>query len=105
METIILEPHIMALLHQDSSSVNIPIPITKTVGNIKKKKRKKPICQMEGCTKKLGITSFPCKCEKKFCSLHLMPESHACTFDYKKHGRELIRKKNPVVKNAKITQI
>ena len=58
----------------------------------------------DGCNRKLGI-SFPCKCEKRFCSLHLMPENHLCTFNYKKHGQEQIRKKNPVVQNAKITEI
>lgn len=31
------------------------------------------------CHKKINILSFTCKfCEYKFCSLHQLPESHAC---------------------------
>ena len=29
----------------------------------------------------------------KFCGEHRLPEDHACTFDYKAQGRELIAKK------------
>ena len=101
MDTIILTPNIMALPNSESQ-VSI-----KHVSAIEKKpkKKKKERCAFPGCNKKLGITSFPCKCEKKFCSLHLMPELHACTFDYKKQGQELIRKKNPVIINSKVTMI
>ena len=34
----------------------------------KKKKKKKPKrCQMEGCRKKLPITAYDCRCQKRFC--------------------------------------
>jgi len=51
----------------------------------KKKKKKKPSkrCQLKGCKKKLSITAFDCKCEKRFCNLHIYSENHNCTFDYK----------------------
>jgi len=57
----------------------------------KKKKKKKKIpkrCQLKGCKKKLLITSFECKCEKRFCNLHTCAESHNCTFDYKSFYRK-----------------
>ena len=55
----------------------------------KKKKKKKPKrCQMEGCRKKLPITAYDCRCEKRFCSLHSNAESHNCTFDYKAFHRK-----------------
>ena len=70
-----------------------------------KVKKRKNICQYKDCKKKLSFMNFSCLCEKKFCSLHRLPEDHECTFDYKSHGRELIAKKNPLIINSKITQI
>jgi predicted nucleic acid binding AN1-type Zn finger protein len=35
-------------------------------------------CQHVSCKKKLFITDFPCKCEKRFCVNHRLPESHQC---------------------------
>ncbi len=40
-------------------------------------------CAAENCKKKLGLTSYPCRCEKEFCTIHSFPEKHACTFDFK----------------------
>jgi hypothetical protein len=32
------------------------------------------------CSKKLGIVStFSCKCENNYCSMHRMPEYHNCS--------------------------
>ena len=49
--------------------------------DVKKKPSKR--CQLKGCKKKLSITAFDCKCEKRFCNLHIYSENHNCTFDYK----------------------
>ena len=75
------------------------------LGKDKKVKKRKNICQHKGCKKKLNIISYSCQCQKKFCGEHRLPEDHACTFDYKAQGRELIAKKNPQIINSKITQI
>jgi len=40
---------------------------------------------MERCKKKLSLISFSCKCEKEFCNIHRIPESHNCVFEGKKH--------------------
>ena len=42
------------------------------------------------CIKKLPLTTFPCRCGKKFCSVHRIDSAHACTFDYKKESKELL---------------
>ena len=56
---------------------------------IKKKKKKIPKrCQLKGCKRKLPITAFDCKCEKRFCNLHTYAENHNCTFDYKSFYRK-----------------
>jgi len=39
------------------------------------------------CIKKLPLTTFPCRCGKKFCSAHRIDSAHACTFDYKKQSQ------------------
>ena len=51
--------------------------------DVKKKKKTSKRCQLKGCKKKLRLTAFDCKCEKRFCNLHIYSENHNCTFDYK----------------------
>ena len=34
------------------------------------------------CKKKLSITAFACKCNKKFCNIHNAAEDHKCSFNY-----------------------
>jgi len=36
----------------------------------------------ELCKKKLPITAFACKCNKKFCAIHMPSEEHKCSFNY-----------------------
>ncbi len=40
-------------------------------------------CAFKNCNKKLKLTNFPCKCGKKFCKYHIIPEDHKCSYDYK----------------------
>ena len=44
-----------------------------------------PRCAFEGCNKKLKLTDMKCVCEFTFCIKHRLPESHKCTFDFKKN--------------------
>ena len=41
---------------------------------------KKTRCQT--CRKKVGLTSFTCRCGGVFCTLHLYSDQHQCAFDY-----------------------
>lgn len=50
------------------------------------------LCNVEGCAKKLTLTSFPCKCKKQFCDKHRYPEEHACTFDFQESGKQILLK-------------
>ncbi|XP_076439292.1 uncharacterized protein LOC143278144 [Babylonia areolata] len=69
----------------------------------KDKKSKKNRCHT--CRKKVGLTGFQCRCGGLFCSLHRYSDKHQCTFDYKEHGQEQIRKHNPVVVGSKVQKI
>ena len=40
-------------------------------------------CAFDGCNKKLKLTDLECVCCKVFCINHRLPESHACTYDFK----------------------
>jgi len=55
---------------------------------------KKPLnrCSHADCRVKLMLTDMACKCESRFCSMHRMPESHKCTFDFKAAGRAQLEK-------------
>ena len=57
------------------------------------------------CKKKLGLVSFPCKCEFIFCSKHRYSSQHSCTYDYKKHYEIEYLKKNPKIQNIKIRKL
>jgi predicted nucleic acid binding AN1-type Zn finger protein len=62
-------------------------------------------CNIDGCTKKLGIMPFICRCQKEFCAKHRMPETHECTFNYMTFGREELLKKNQKIDFVKVEKI
>ena len=41
---------------------------------------------------KLTLVSIRCKCEKKFCDKHRYPEDHACTYDFRAAGKDILLK-------------
>jgi hypothetical protein len=41
-------------------------------------------CCMDGCKKKLQLTSFPCRCGNSYCPIHRSDVVHNCAYDYKK---------------------
>lgn len=43
----------------------------------------KPRCCAEGCTKKLKLSDMDCRCGKRFCLKHRLPEDHNCSVNYK----------------------
>ncbi|GER48012.1 zinc finger A20 and AN1 domain-containingstress-associated protein [Striga asiatica] len=55
------------------------------------------------CNKRVGFVGFVCRCGVTHCKAHRHPEDHPCRFDFKKAGRDLIRKENPVCQADKIT--
>ena len=75
----------------DNATEKKALPVKKPKKEKKKKKPKR--CQMEGCKKKLPITAYDCRCEKRFCNLHQCAESHDCTFDYKTFHRKKLAEK------------
>ena len=54
------------------------------------------------CAKKLKLTDMACKCQHRFCALHRMPETHACTFDFHGAAKTLLQSQNPVVVGKKV---
>ena len=63
---------------------------------------KKKIERCGKCNKKAGVVGFKCRCGTVFCSIHRLPEEHDCNFDYKAMEREILIKKNPLVKADKL---
>jgi AN1-type zinc finger and ubiquitin domain-containing protein 1 len=62
-------------------------------------------CYIDGCTKKLGLIPFICRCEKEFCTKHRIPETHNCMFDYKTNGKKLLDEQNKCITFVKILKI
>lgn len=60
-----------------SSMEVIPLPLPLPTPSTSKR------CCANDCKKKLALTDFPCRCEKRHCSLHRMPEDHLCTYNYR----------------------
>ena len=74
----------------------------KTKKTTKKKKfTKKCFC----CGKSKRVILLKCRCEKIFCSSHLLPEKHECKFDYKEHSKKILEKGNPKIICPKIAPI
>lgn len=88
-------------------------------GDAKKKKNRCAVCR-----KKVGLTGecrgglgdyqlinihlllgFECRCGGLFCAMHRYSDKHECTFDYRSHGQQEIRRNNPVVVGEKIQKI
>ena len=56
-------------------------------------KKKAPRCpfinsKQEKCRKKLKLTDYPCRCGKKYCITHRLPEKHQCTVNYKEINKD-----------------
>ena len=49
------------------------------------------------CQKKVGLLGFECSCKYVFCSKCRHAESHQCSFNYMKSGKDMLIKQNPVV--------
>lgn len=66
-------------------------------------KKKKRCAQ---CNKKLTISAqYTCRCGLMFCPEHRYSESHNCSYDYQKNGRDSIEKNNPLVVRPKLPKI
>lgn len=91
----------MAEDSDDSSSTTSSGPAS--VASDKSEEKKRNRCG--ACRKKVGLTGFQCRCGGLFCSVHRYSDMHHCTFDYKEHGAELIRKHNPVIVGEKLQKI
>jgi len=57
------------------------------------------------CNRKLPLTAFPCRCEKRFCSIHRSDIAHSCPFDYKKEGQQLLSTLLVKVESEKVSII
>ncbi|XP_010273362.1 PREDICTED: zinc finger A20 and AN1 domain-containing stress-associated protein 5-like [Nelumbo nucifera] len=55
-----------------------------------------------GCSKRVGLLDFTCRCGSTFCSLHPYPEEHDCSFDFKTAGRLAIAEVNATIKANKL---
>jgi predicted nucleic acid binding AN1-type Zn finger protein len=40
-------------------------------------------CDFPECRKKLKLSDMECRCGKRFCLKHRLPEDHVCSIDYK----------------------
>lgn len=45
-------------------------------------------CAVEDCRKRLLPSDMPCRCKQRFCTAHRYPETHECTYDFKKENAE-----------------
>lgn len=58
------------------------------------------------CKKKIkSVIPCLCKCELLFCRLHMDPDTHNCTFDYKEEYKKTLIKNNPQVIHEKFVKL
>ncbi|CAF0948193.1 unnamed protein product [Rotaria sordida] len=87
----------------ETSSLGADSTSPLTASSVDKKKRNR--CTWPSCNKKLGLTGFDCRCGGQFCPVHRYANEHNCTFDYKEHGQNEIRKNMPVVQAERVRRI
>jgi len=58
----------------------------------------------QNCKRK-SLIKILCKCDKTVCINCRYPEKHTCVFDFKKEGKELLQKNNPVVIGEKLDRV
>jgi len=91
----------LSVMETSSIGANSMSPLT--ASSVDKKKRNR--CSWQNCNKKLGLTGFDCRCGGQFCPMHRYTNEHQCTFDYKEHGQNEIRKNMPVVQADRVRRI
>jgi len=64
-----------------------------TIQSQSQKQSRPKKCCMEGCKKKLMLSDYPCKCSQIFCSAHRFPETHSCSFDFRKAATDELKKR------------
>lgn len=57
------------------------------------------------CNKKLGMMSFSCDCNNKYCIKCRNPESHNCNFDHKNKEKQNLENKMVKLDNNKIDKL
>jgi len=82
----------------ESSTSSIIDDMTFVSDMSKKNERKR--CNR--CKKRIGLLGFQCRCGDVFCGSHRYPEMHACKIDWKKIGREVLIKENPLCISDKL---
>lgn len=55
-------------------------------------KDQKARCPVEGCNKKLGLVDFKCKCQNTYCAKHRVPDTHACSYDFRQEQTNRLMK-------------
>lgn len=55
--------------------------------------------------KKQNYLIFNCRCGNQYCLIHRLPEEHECDYDYKEYKRNILMKRNPVIKSEKIQKL
>lgn len=73
--------------------------------DINKTSSKKKKARCNNCNKKIKIMSFDCKCNGLFCSQCRYADSHNCSFDWKNHERNILKKNNPQIVTSKFNKI
>ncbi len=58
---------------------------------IENNKKNSNTCSHQLCKSKLKLTDFDCRCSNRFCMKHRMPETHDCSYDFKKDKINLVK--------------
>ena len=59
----------------------------------KKKKKRINRCAFKTCTRKLYLTDAVCRCQHIYCTLHRLPETHACNYNFKTETKAAFMKR------------
>ena len=61
---------------------NTKVSPTQKCKKVKKAKKTKKRCSLQDCRKKLRLSDLPCRCTMRFCTIHRLPETHFCSYNF-----------------------
>tara|TARA_Y100000588_G_C14189150_1_gene897186 strand:- start:849 stop:1187 length:339 start_codon:yes stop_codon:yes gene_type:complete len=72
----------------------------------KKKQNRRKRCSHINCKKKLKLTDMNCRCNKRFCPIHRLPETHNCCWNPKSiEEMKIYEKKSGLTQKAAFKKI
>ncbi|PHT36823.1 hypothetical protein CQW23_24523 [Capsicum baccatum] len=85
--------------------VGVTVASVDLASQISQVKSKEGLKKCTACCKRVGLTTFSCKCGDLFCAVHHYSDKHNCPFDHRNASQNAIAKANPIIIAENVNKI